>query len=221
MTPFPKKWIPYLSIPISEVKDMQHHAYTDPFGTTQVAPKQEDVFKALSLIDPDHVKVVIIGQDPYPTLGHADGLAFSTQSDKTPKSLQNIFKIIKADYPEAQFPSNSLASWAQQGVLLLNTTLTCDVGEPNSHNHIGWQKLTQGLLQNLVTKQDIIIVAWGNQAQELTKNLRGQFDLITSSHPSPLSFSRGKQPFKDSSCFLKINQKLQEKNQTPINWSTK
>lgn len=214
--PFPTKWIP-LGITLEKIDNLISLSYSIP----NITPSKENLFRSLELIEPSDVKVIIIGQDPYPTKGDADGLAFSTRATKTPRSLSNIFKVIKGDYPNVTFESNSLDYWAKQGVLLINTTLTCEIGKPASHSNIGWQKLTTSIIQNIISLKHVIIVAWGNQAQKLASTLKGDFVLITSSHPSPLSFSKGKEPFKDSHMFLKINQELNKLGYEPIDWSTK
>lgn len=185
-----------------------------------IFPKKEQVFRAFELCELQNVKVVIIGQDPYHTKGFAHGLAFSTLGSTIPKSLINIFKNIKKDYPEAQFQSGNLESWAKQGVLLLNPVLTVEEGKPASHRNKGWEILTENMIQALVQeKENIIFVILGTHAKQFLKNvdLSKQFSFVTS-HPSPLSAHYG---FNQSTIFWDVNQKLKELNKEEIDWSVK
>ena len=183
--------------------------------TTRVFPEPEHSFRCLDLVDIP--RVVILGQDPYPTPGDANGLAFAVNPDHSiPKSLNNIFKELKEDIPEVQ-TDYTLLSWVRQGVVLLNTTLTVESGKPGSHRYLGWDKVTNEIIFNLSNKfNNLVFILWGNHAREKlslidqTKHL-----VLMSAHPSPLSASRG---FFGSKPFSKTNEYLLEHNLLPINW---
>ena len=176
-------------------------------------PAAIDVFAALKL-SPSDVKVVIVGQDPYPNPEHAMGLAFSVRESVStlPASLRNIFTELESDLGIK--PNNGdLSRWVSQGVLLLNRALTVKPGEPASHSKIGWHELTEVIIKN-VAKSGAIGVLWGNDAQTLAKYF-SKDDLFTAPHPSPLSVYRG---FYGSKPFSKVNNRLVEKGLTPIKW---
>ena len=176
-------------------------------------PAAIDVFAALKL-SPSDVKVVIVGQDPYPNPEHAMGLAFSVRESVStlPASLKNIFTELESDL--GMKPNNGdLSRWASQGVLLLNRALTVKPGEPASHSKIGWYELTETIISN-VAKSGAIGVLWGNDAQTLAKYF-SKDDLFTAPHPSPLSVYRG---FYGSKPFSKVNNRLVEKGLPPIKW---
>jgi uracil-DNA glycosylase len=134
-------------------------------GEREIAPA--DPFRALRLVRPDTVKVVIFGQDPYPTAGHADGLAFSAGKGR-PRSLARIFDVLAADQPGFMPPARwNLDAWARQGVLLLNPTLTVEVGRAGAHLACGWQALTSRIVQYLCTlSQPPVFLLWGGKAQD-------------------------------------------------------
>ena len=176
-------------------------------------PAAIDVFAALKL-SPSDVKVVIVGQDPYPNPEHAMGLAFSVRESVStlPASLRNIFTELESDLGIK--PNNGdLSRWVSQGVLLLNRALTVKPGEPASHSKIGWHEFTEVIISN-VAKSGAIGVLWGNDAQTLAKYF-SKDDLFTAPHPSPLSVYRG---FYGSKPFSKVNNRLVEKGLTPIKW---
>ncbi len=185
-----------------------------------ILPPAPLVFSALRTIAPPDTRVVILGQDPYPTRGHANGLAFSVQPDviPIPRSLQNIFKELDSDTGET-LPNGDLSGWAAQGVLLLNTALTVREGEAGSHAKIGWQNLTQQIIAMLAGKDGMIWLLWGKQAQSFTPLIRagkGRNGLIIeTAHPSPLSARRG---FFGSKPFSRTNDHLKKLGQTPIDW---
>ena len=184
----------------------------------EVLPPLDQVFSALDACPPDQVKVVILGQDPYPTPGHAHGLSFSVAPDVTPlpRSLNNIFKELCADLGGAP-PNGDLRFWAAQGVLLLNDVLTVPAGEPRGHRKLGWQKLVPQVL-DLLSDKPRAFVLWGNDARSHAKHLHGHGHLILeNAHPSPLSARRG---FFGSRPFSKVNAWLRDQGQSPINWTT-
>jgi len=185
----------------------------------QYLPAGENVLRAFTFPF-DAVRVLIVGQDPYPTPGHAVGLSFSVAPDvrPVPRSLVNIFTEYGADlgYP---VPANGdLSPWAQQGVMLLNRVLTVRPGEPASHRRKGWEAVTECAIRALVARpQPLVAVLWGRDAQTLKPMLtEGGCACIESVHPSPLSASRG---FFGSKPFSRTNAFLVENGRDPIDWS--
>lgn len=184
-----------------------------------ILPSKDDIFNAFKFTRFNDVKVVILGQDPYPNPEHSMGLCFSIPEKCTniPKSLQNIMKELKNDLG-VSLNNGSLIKWAKQGVLLLNATLTLEQGKSNSHKGIGWRKLTKEVIQVLnEKKQHIVFILWGNFAQKLGKDIdRSRHFVIETPHPSPLSAYRG---FFDSKPFSKTNKYLREHGIEEINWN--
>jgi len=176
-------------------------------------PEQQSIFRALQ-IPPDQVKVVIVGQDPYPNAKHAMGLAFSIPAGVTPlpKSLKNIFTELNDDLV-IERSNGDLSDWANQGVLLLNRSLTVEPGKSDSHSNLGWQDLTEKIIQAAASNGALAIL-WGNEAQKVS-NLFADEDVFKSAHPSPLSAYRG---FFGSKPFSKVNNRLKEKGLIPIKW---
>lgn len=185
----------------------------------QLLPAGKDWFAALNATPFNHVKVVIIGQDPYPTLGHAHGLCFSVQPDvkPLPKSLTNIYQELKSDLDIDNFHSGYLMPWAKQGVLLLNAVLTVEAGQANSHQGKGWEKFTDAIIQQLNNQpHHLVFVLWGSYAQKKGAMIdRTKHTVLTSAHPSPLSAYRG---FFGSRVFSRINEDLRQHQLPPINW---
>lgn len=184
-----------------------------------IHPKENEVFKAFELTPIDKVKVVILGQDPYPTPGHAHGLAFSVEPHvrPIPKSLQNIFKEIHADFGGEMPKNGDLRHWAKQGVLLINTVLTVRSGEANSHAGKGWEQFTDAVIRQLNTRdQGIVFLLWGKNAQSKIRFLNNPSHLILQApHPSPLSVYRG---FFGCGHFRLVNQWLENNGLTQIDW---
>lgn len=183
------------------------------------APKKEDVLRAFVLCPLSKTKVVILGQDPYHTPGVADGLAFSTRGCGLPRSLANIIEELRSDLTLTGVPkSGSLETWAEQGVLLLNTSLTVQVGRPGSHERLGWDGLIEETLWSVCeANPDAVFILWGKEAQEVGSecSLQGYFRTIESAHPSPMSASKG---FFGSRPFSRANKLLAETNQTGVQW---
>lgn len=159
-----------------------------------ILPPPDRIFRALRLVDFDAVRVVILGQDPYPGVRHANGLAFAVDEGiAPPPSLKNIFREIEADVG-VRPKSVSLVGWANQGVLLLNTVLTVRAQDPMSHRGQGWETFTRRVLSELNTHRDpIVFLLWGNPAQKTAIPLitAGHHHILTAAHPSPLSAHRG------------------------------
>lgn len=179
----------------------------------QFLPDQEDIFRALS-IPPAQVKVVIVGQDPYPNPKYAMGMAFSVRENTNPlpASLKNIFTELEDDLGYKRI-NGDLSDWKDQGVLLLNRSLTVDAHESNSHIGLNWSKITEPIIES-VARGGAIGILWGNQAALAGKYFPKE-NVLTSAHPSPLSAYRG---FFGSKPFSKSNIKLLEKGLSPIKW---
>lgn len=180
-------------------------------------PAGHDVLKAFEYPF-DEVKVLIVGQDPYPTPGHAMGLSFSTQPGvrPLPRSLANIFRELESDLG-IHAEDGDLTAWSRQGVALFNRVLTVTPGKPASHQGKGWEEVTEVAIRALAERPNrpLVAILWGRKAQETARFL-GQTPRIESPHPSPLSASRG---FFGSRPFSRANQILHDLGATPINWS--
>jgi len=186
---------------------------------SQIFPNEDEIFSAFSACPFDQVRVVILGQDPYPNRGHAHGLCFSVSEDVKPfpKSLTNIFKEIQSDL-EKPFPENgNLFRWAKQGVLLLNSTLTVQEGKPESHANKGWEIFTDAVISALATnKTSCVYLLWGAKAQQKAQQVDPRKNLVLySPHPSPLSAYRG---FFGCKHFSKTNEYLLSNGGKEINW---
>jgi uracil-DNA glycosylase len=199
--------------PWHELIDIKHLRDISKKLTDDFIPSQDSIFRCLEL-EPSEVKVVILGQDPYPNPTHAMGLAFSVNSliKPLPASLNNIFKELDSDLGIKRV-NGDLSDWSSQGVLLLNRSLTVIPNLSDSHSDIGWHKLTEEVIR-VVAARGAIGVLWGKQAQDLSR-LFNQLDQFSSPHPSPLSAYRG---FFGSKPFSKVNKRLEEKGLTPIKW---
>ena len=179
----------------------------------EIAPSHDLVFRALS--NPiASTKVVIFGQDPYPTQGHAHGLAFSVEASVSPlpPSLRNLYKELYSDLAILR-TLGDLGDWQEQGVMLINRILSTEVGQSMAHSKLGWQEVTETVAQAL-GKRNVIAVLWGNTALELKKYFNPE-DVVSSVHPSPLSAHRG---FFGSSPFSQVNAKLVAKGFQEITW---
>ncbi|WP_110588325.1 uracil-DNA glycosylase [Microbacterium suaedae] len=165
----------------------------------------------------DEVKVLIVGQDPYPTPGHPIGLSFATSRDvrPLPRSLGNIYRELQADLGIDPAPHGDLSSWADQGVMLLNRVLTVSPGQPASHHGWGWEGVTEHAIRALVARGGpLVAILWGAQARSLVP-LLGDTPRIESPHPSPLSASRG---FFGSRPFSRANDLLAQQGADPVDW---
>jgi uracil-DNA glycosylase len=163
------------------------------------------------------VKVLVTGQDPYPTPGHPMGLSFSVAPDvrPLPRSLANIYSELQTDLGIAPAPSGDLTPWARQGVLLLNRVLTVRPGAPASHRGKGWEAVTEQAIRALVARDSpLVAILWGRDAQGL-KPMLGRTPAIESAHPSPLSASRG---FFGSRPFSRANELLAAQGAEPVEW---
>ncbi|HIF9446175.1 uracil-DNA glycosylase [Photobacterium damselae] len=184
-----------------------------------VYPPEEDVFSAFTATPLDQVKVVILGQDPYHGPDQAHGLSFSVKPGvKTPPSLANMYKELATDIDGFTIPEHGyLQSWAEQGVLLLNTVLTVEQGNAHSHAKIGWETFTDKVIEHIDQEcEGVVFLLWGAHAQKKGKKINTQkHHVLKSAHPSPLSAYRG---FFGCQHFSQTNTLLQAMNKTPITW---
>ncbi|MDE5935018.1 MAG: uracil-DNA glycosylase [Muribaculaceae bacterium] len=191
----------------------------DRYSRATIYPPAARIFAAFDTTPIDKVKVVILGQDPYHGPGQANGLCFSVASDiKLPPSLVNIFKEVFTDLNLPVMPDNGdLSRWAQQGVLLLNDTLTVEAGQAGSHQGRGWEQLTMAAVECLNRRcEHLVFMLWGSHAQKKGAFIdRTRHLVLESPHPSPLSAHRG---FFGNHHFSRANQYLTEHNKTPIDW---
>ena len=184
-----------------------------------IFPKPSLLFNAFNSTHLNDVKVVIIGQDPYHGLGQANGLSFSVNEGITiPPSLLNIFKELNSDLNIPISKTGNLQFWAEQGVLLLNSILTVEKDNANSHKDIGWEIFTKKVIEVISTKlNNIVFILWGKQANCINDIIdSSKHHIISSAHPSPLSAHRG---FFGSKPFSKTNEFLKSKGISPIDWN--
>ncbi len=209
MKKFPESWMKFCGLKDEDIPSVDGNAYPPP----------ADRYRALELIAPDEVNVVILGQDPYHGLGEAHGLAFSVPDGvKMPPSLRNIFRELADDINVQPPTQTDLTRWVKQGVLLLNTSLTVAPGSPGSHANIGWKRVTDAIISALANSdKPRVFVLWGKHAQsKLALIPRDKSHLVIESvHPSPLSVYRG---FFGSKPFSRINRWLKEHDKPPIDW---
>ena len=194
-----------------------NHFYNEK--SEHILPEKSKVFNAFNLCSFEALKVVILGQDPYPTRDHANGLCFSVESNVRPfpKSLNNIFKEIESDLAQP-FPENgNLERWANQGVLLLNSVLTVEEGKTDSHKRIGWEQFTDAVIECInKKKENVVFLLWGSKAfsKSILIDEKKHF-ILTSVHPSPLSVYRG---FFGCKHFSKTNEFLASIGLKTIHW---
>jgi uracil-DNA glycosylase len=180
----------------------------------RILPDKKHLFRALEL-KPEQVKVIIVGQDPYPNISDAIGLSFAVPARKTglPGSLLNIQKEIMTDIGSTTTADGDLTKWASQGVMLLNRVLTVTAGESGSHSKLGWQEITEKIVAHCANLGAVGLL-WGSSARELA-HLFSEDCSVEGVHPSPLSAHRG---FLGSKPFSRVNQLLENKGKTPIIW---
>lgn len=189
----------------------------------QVLPAPENVLRAFR--QPfERVKVLILGQDPYPTPGHPIGMSFAVDRrvSPLPRSLANIYRELSSDVGVPPAVHGDLTAWADQGVLLLNRVLTVAAGEPASHRRLGWEGITQAAVQALASRgTPLVAILWGADARKMAPVLQegappaSPVGIVESVHPSPLSARRG---FFGSKPFSRTNELLQQAGATPIDW---
>lgn len=209
-------WIAALE-PAAPALERALHACADAARAGhQVLPGPRSVLRAFA--QPfDQVRVLVVGQDPYPTPGHAIGLAFAVGGDVTPlpRSLRNIVAELRDDVGVPVPTSGDLTAWTAQGVLLLNRVLSVQSGSAGSHRRLGWEEVTAQAITALAARPaPLVAVLWGNDARTLTSVLAGH-PTIESAHPSPLSARRG---FFGSAPFSRVNDALVSLGQEPVDW---
>lgn len=195
------------------------------YVTETVFPLKQHVFRALELVAPEDTKVIIVGQDPYPTPGNAHGLSFSVDpSVKIPGSLQTIFQSLARSHTEWTTPANGdLQRWATQGVLLLNAILTVRSGEPLSHARIGWEKFTRAVLAHAQARSPFIVfLLWGGKAATIADPVLNltKHAALRDQHPSRLAQNRlpPEKKFAVNGHFVEANRLLATKGRTLIDW---
>lgn len=185
-----------------------------------IYPPQKEIFNAFRFTELSDVKVVILGQDPYHGPNQAHGLSFSVRPGiPAPPSLVNVYKELMADIPDFERPMHGcLQSWADQGVLLLNTVLTVEAGRAHSHANLGWENFTDRVIAALnETREGIVFLLWGSHAQKKGSIIdRQRHHVLKAPHPSPLSAHRG---FLGCRHFSQTNQLLEQQGLSPINWT--
>lgn len=202
---------PYFSM----LTDFVRHEYT----TTTCYPPGSFIFNAFNLCPFDRVKVVIIGQDPYHEPGQAQGLSFSVPDGvPLPPSLQNIFKEIQLDLGKPMPPTGDLTRWAEQGVLLLNATLTVRAHQAASHQRHGWEQFTDAAIRALnIGRENLVFILWGGYARSKAQLIdRSRHLVLESVHPSPLSANRG--GWFGNHHFSQCNAYLREHGEQEIDW---
>jgi uracil-DNA glycosylase len=199
----------------SALTDFVRHEYT----TTTCYPPGSLIFNAFNLCPFDRVKVVIIGQDPYHEPGQAQGLSFSVpEGVPLPPSLQNIFKEIQLDLGKPMPPTGDLTRWAEQGVLLLNATLTVRAHQAASHQRHGWEQFTDAAIRALnIGRENLVFILWGGYARSKAQLIdRSRHLVLESVHPSPLSANRG--GWFGNHHFSQCNAYLREHGEQEIDW---
>ncbi len=220
MNQFPANWLALLGF------DARTHLANATSAATQQAasgksvyPTRENWFAALHFVPPEAVKVIVLGQDPYPTAGNAMGLSFSVPRGVTvPASLRNIYVGLRNDLGIAPAPHGDLRPWASQGVLLLNSVLTVEEGAPNSHAGLGWREVTDAVIAAMgkAASPPKVFLLWGAHAQKKSPLIAAEKHLVlTAPHPSPLSARRG---FFECRHFSKANAFLAGHGLARIDW---
>lgn len=209
-------WAQALTPIAPQIHQMGDFLRTELSAGRRYLPTGENIFHAFKY-PLENVRVLIVGQDPYPTPGHPVGLSFSVSRNVSPlpRSLQNIYRELSEDLGIPPADHGDLTSWCENGVMLLNRVLTVRPGAPASHRQKGWESITEYAIKILVArKKPLVAILWGKQAQELIPVL-GNTPIIASAHPSPLSASRG---FFGSRPFSRTNAQLESQGAPPINW---
>ena len=182
-----------------------------------IYPTRENLFSSLTNVEYKKIKVVILGQDPYHGEGEAHGMCFSVrEGTKNPPSLKNIFKELNNDL-NIKRDNSDLTDWSKQGILLLNSIMTVEKDKPLSHKNIGWEQLTDRIIELIGEKEEpVVFILWGNYAKSKKNLIKNEKHLILEGfHPSPLSASRG---FFESKPFSKTNEFLEKNNIEKILW---
>ncbi|MGB3414120.1 MAG: uracil-DNA glycosylase [Microbacteriaceae bacterium] len=209
-------WQKALQGEVSRLRALELFLELEVKGGRKFLPSAENVLRSFRYPF-DEVKVLIVGQDPYPTPGHSIGLSFAVDLDVTPlpRSLKNIYAELQRDLGIVPLSHGDLSHWSDQGVMLLNRVLTVQSGVTGSHARKGWEGFTEQAIKALVArKQPLVAILWGREAQTLKPLLSG-VPVIATAHPSPLSQARG---FIGSKPFSRANEYLIQAGAAPVNW---
>lgn len=210
------EWLPVLKPVEGQIARMGEFLRNEVAAGRSYLPAGDKILRAFS--QPlSQVKVLIVGQDPYPTPGHAVGLCFSVAPDvrPLPRSLQNIYREYAEDLDRRPPEHGDLSAWEHHGVLLLNRCLTVQPGKPAAHRGKGWEPVTDAAIDGLVARGGpLVALLWGRDAQSLAPRL-GEVPVVASAHPSPMSADRG---FFGSRPFSRVNELLQQQGGTPVDW---
>ncbi len=214
----PPKWKSALSEATATGSFTELSTFLETEWNTQVVfPPKPQVFAALELTPPEAVRVVLLGQDPYPTAGNANGLAFSVTKDvKVPASLKNVFLGLQADLGLSVPNHGDLTPWARRGVLLLNAVLTVREKTPQSHQKKGWEAFTTAVLRHVANgPRKVVFLCFGKPALKLVESLGTQHPIVAAPHPSPLNGRAFVDAVAKDKLFTKVNSLLD----APIDWS--
>lgn len=220
LPPLPAAWHKALQPEVEQpyYQELQAFLEAEVAAGQEILPARAEIFHALEATPPDRVKVVLLGQDPYPTPGHAHGLCFSVKPDvrPLPMSLRNIYKELQTDVGFSPPAHGNLESWARQGILLLNTVLTVRARSADSHKRRGWEEFTDRVIAAVnAGGTPVIFLLWGNKARAKHALVTNPLHrVIECAHPSPLSVRR----FRGCRCFSQVNSMLQESGLPPIDW---
>jgi uracil-DNA glycosylase len=213
----PQAWAEALAPAAAEVAAVEARVAAVRAAGRRVAPGEDDVWRALALTPPEEVRVVILGQDPYPTPGHADGLAFSVRPGvrPLPPSLRNVFRELEADLGVPPPADGSLEPWARRGVLLLNTALTVEERAAGAHARLGWGPVTDAVIEAVSARPaPTVFLLWGREAQAKASRVALRHTVLAAAHPSPLA--RG--AFFGSRPFSRANAALAAAGRGAIDW---
>lgn len=219
----PSDWNKFLDSKVHQklLSDIDTFLNQEEKAGKTIYPPRNNIFRALELCPVSKTKVVIVGQDPYHGPGQAHGLSFSVKKEiPLPPSLKNIFKERQEDLGISADTHGDLTKWAKEGVLLLNSSLSVEKSQANSHQKKGWEVITSSLLEGLAShKKNIVFIVWGGHAKKLLapvfKKYSDQHCFLMAPHPSPLSSYRG---FFGSRPFSKTNKYLESAKISPVNW---
>jgi len=221
LPPLPDAWRPHLlaATKAPSFAALASFLAAEAAAGQEVLPPVADRFRALELTPPETVRVVLLGQDPYPTPGDAHGLCFSvTPERRTPRSLRNVYRELVADVPGFEVPEHGhLEPWARRGLLLLNTVLTVRAHAANSHRGRGWEEFTDHVISSLNARPEpVVFLLWGNAAHAKAALVtETRHAVVKAAHPSPLSVRR----FLGCRCFSAVNRHLEGWGQPPFDWS--
>ncbi|WP_278579478.1 uracil-DNA glycosylase [Rothia aeria] len=214
-----EEWAQALAPVEPQIRAMGDFLRTEHAAGHRTFPAGDDIFRAFAR-PMSEVKVLILGQDPYPTPGHAMGMSFSVHRDvrPLPRSLNNIYRELNEDLGIAPAEHGDLSSWADEGVMLMNRVLSVREGKPASHRNKGWEQVTQQAIEALVARDKPLVgLLWGADARR-TAPMLAPYPCVESAHPSPLSASKG---FFGSRPFSRVNELLAQQGATGVDWHVK